>query len=46
MALLSDQDRETVRTRLATIQRPVTILFFTQSIGAPDSVYVTKRVLE
>ena len=46
MALLSDQDRETVRARLATIQRPVTMLFFTQSIGAPDSVYVTKRVLE
>jgi glutaredoxin-like protein len=46
MALLSDQDRETVRARLAAIQRPVTVLFFTQTIGAPDSVYVTKRVLE
>jgi glutaredoxin-like protein len=46
MALLSDQDRETVRARLAVIERPVTLLFFTQTIGAPESVYVTKRVLE
>jgi glutaredoxin-like protein len=46
MALLSDQDRETVRARLASIQRPVTVLFFTQTIGAPDSVYITKRVLD
>jgi len=46
MALLSDQDRETVRARLAAIQRPVTVLFFTQTIGAPDSVYITKRVLD
>ena len=46
MALLSDQDRETVRARLAALQRPVTILFFTQTIGAPESVYLTKRVLD
>ena len=46
MALLSDQDSETVRARLATLQRPVTILFFTQTIGAPETVYLTKRVLE
>lgn len=46
MALLSEQDRETVRARLATLQRPVTILFFTQTIGAPETVYLTKRVLE
>lgn len=46
MALLSDPDRETVRARLAAIQRPVTLLFFTQTIGAPDSVYLTKRVVD
>ncbi|HEY7186859.1 MAG TPA: thioredoxin family protein [Vicinamibacterales bacterium] len=46
MALLSDQDRQTVRERLAAIQRPVTLLFFTQTIGAPESAYVTRRVLD
>jgi glutaredoxin-like protein len=46
MALLSEQDRETVRARLAILQRPVTILFFTQAIGAPETVYLTKRVLD
>jgi glutaredoxin-like protein len=46
MALLSDQDRETVRGRLAVVERPVTLLFFSQTIGAPESVYVTRRVLE
>lgn len=46
MALLSDQDRETVRARLASIEHPVTLLFFTQTIGAPESVYLTKRVLD
>lgn len=46
MALLSDQDRETVRARLAALQRPVTILFFSQTFGAPDTVYLTKRVLD
>ena len=46
MGLLSDQDRETVRERLAVIQQPVTLLFFTQTFGAPETVYVTKRVLD
>jgi glutaredoxin-like protein len=46
MALLSDQDRETVRGRLAVIHHPVTLLIFTQTIGAPESVYVTRRVLD
>ncbi|HKE87697.1 MAG TPA: thioredoxin family protein [Vicinamibacterales bacterium] len=46
MGLLSDQDRETVRARLAVIRHPVQILFFTQTIGAPESVYVTKRVID
>jgi len=46
MALLSDQDREAVRVRLSALQRPVTILFFTQTFGAPETVYLTKRVLD
>jgi glutaredoxin-like protein len=46
MALLSDQDRETVRARLSALQRPVKIVFFSQTFGAPETVYLTKRVLD
>jgi glutaredoxin-like protein len=46
MSLLSDRDRETVRARLDVIDHPVKFLFFTQTIGAPESVYVTRRVLD
>lgn len=46
MSLLSDRDRETVRARLDVIDHPVKLLFFTQTIGAPESVYVTRRVLD
>ena len=45
MPLLSDQDRQTVRTHLAGINRPVTILFFTQTFGAPDTVATARQVL-
>jgi glutaredoxin-like protein len=44
--LLSDQDRQTVASHLAAITHPVTILFFTQAIGAPESVLVAKQVLD
>ena len=46
MALLSDQDRQTVARHLAAITHPVKILFFTQTIGAPESVLVAKQVLD
>lgn len=42
----SDQDRRTVRTRLTAITRPVTILFFTQTFGAPDTVLLARQVLD
>ena len=46
MALLSEQDRAVVSAHLAAIQAPVTILFFTQTIDAPDTVLVAKQVLD
>ena len=46
MALLSEQDRGVVSGHLAAIKTPVTILFFTQTIGAPDTVLVARQVLD
>ena len=46
MALLSDQDRAVVSGHLAAITTPVTILFFTQTIDAPDTVLVARQVLD
>jgi len=45
MALLSAQDRATVQKHLANLTHEVTLLFFTQSIGAPETVHLTKQVL-
>ena len=46
MALLSEQDRETVRKHLAEITHPVTLLFFTQTIGGPATSAITKQILD
>jgi alkyl hydroperoxide reductase subunit AhpF len=46
MALLSEQDRQTVRGHLAAITHPVKFLFFTQTIGAPETVLIAKQVLD
>jgi glutaredoxin-like protein len=46
MALLSEQDRAVVSSHLAAIKTPVTILFFTQTIDAPDTVLVARQVLD
>jgi glutaredoxin-like protein len=46
MALLSEQDRQTVRGHLAVIEDPVRLLLFTQTFGAPDTVRVAKQVLD
>ena len=46
MALLSEQDRQTLRTHLADIADPVTLLFFTQTIGGPETALMTKQILD
>ena len=46
MAMLSEQDQNAVRGRLAAITRPVTILFFTQTFDAPETVLLAKQVLD
>ena len=46
MALLSDRDRQTLRTHLADIADPVTLLFFTQTIGGPETALITKQILD
>ena len=45
MALLSEQDQQTLRTHLADIAQPVTLLFFTQTIGGPETALVTRQIL-
>jgi glutaredoxin-like protein len=46
MALLSAQDRQTVATHLSAITHPVTLLFFTQTIGAPETALIARQVLD
>jgi alkyl hydroperoxide reductase subunit AhpF len=46
MSLLSEQDRQTLRGHLSTITHPVKLLFFTQTIGAPETVAIAKQVLD
>lgn len=46
MPLLSDPDRQTVRTHLTGITQPVTLLFFSQTFDAPDTVRLAKQVLD
>ncbi len=46
MTLLSEQDRQTLRTHLAEIADPVTLLFFTQTIGGPETALITKQILD
>lgn len=46
MSLLSEQERHTVRGHLAGISRPVTLLFFTQTFGAPETVAIARQVLD
>ena len=45
MALLSDQDRATVQKHLESLSHEVTLLFFTQTIGAPETVLIAKQVV-
>ena len=46
MATLSEQDRQAVAERLATLAQPVTLLFFTQTIGAPDSALIARQIVD
>jgi len=46
VSLLSEQDRRVVREHLATIQQPVTLLLFTQTIGAPETALIARQVLD
>ena len=46
MATLSEQDRQAVAERLATLAHPVKLLFFTQAIGAPDSALIARQIID
>ena len=46
MSLLSEHDRQTVRGHLAAITHRVTVLFFTQTIGAPESALIARQIVD
>jgi alkyl hydroperoxide reductase subunit AhpF len=46
VALLSEQDRQTVRARLSAISHPVKALFFTQTVGAPESSLIARQIID
>jgi glutaredoxin-like protein len=46
MPLLSEQDRQIVRGHLAVMEESMRLLFFTQTIGAPETVLVAREVLD
>jgi alkyl hydroperoxide reductase subunit AhpF len=46
VSLLSDQDQRVVREHLAVLQQPVTLLLFTQTIGAPETALIARQLLD
>ena len=46
MALLSDQDRQVVRTHLSGLAHDVRLLLFTQTIGGPETALIAKQILD
>jgi alkyl hydroperoxide reductase subunit AhpF len=46
MALLSAQDEQALRQHLAAIDRPVTLLLFTQTIGGSESGQIARQILD
>jgi glutaredoxin-like protein len=44
--LLPDADREAVRAQLAPLTQPVTLLFFTQTIGGPESARTARQIVD
>lgn len=45
MALLSDEDRQVVRTHLADLEHDVRLLLFTQTIGGPETALIARQIL-
>jgi len=46
MALLSPQDEQALTERLSVIDRPVSLVLFTQTIGGSESGVVARQVLD
>ena len=46
MALLSPQDEQVLTQHLSAIEKPVSLLLFTQTIGGSESGLVAKQVLD
>lgn len=46
MSLLSAQDEQVLKQHLSAIEKPVTVLLFTQTIGGTESGPVAKQVLD
>lgn len=46
MSLLSAQDEQVLKQHLSVIDKPVTVLLFTQTIGGSESGVVAKQVLD
>jgi alkyl hydroperoxide reductase subunit AhpF len=46
MSLLSPQDEQVLKQHLSVIDKPVTVLLFTQTIGGSESGVVAKQVLD
>jgi alkyl hydroperoxide reductase subunit AhpF len=46
MALLSPQDEQVLTQHLSAIQKPVTLLLFTQTIGGSESGVVARQILD
>jgi len=46
MSLLSDQDAQILKQHLSDIDKPVTLLLFTQAIGGSESGRITRQVLD
>ena len=46
MALLSAQDQQVVRTHFAGLRHDVRLLFFTQTIGEPETAAIARQVLD
>lgn len=46
MPLLSEHDRQTVRTHLGAITHRVTLLLFTQTIDAPETALIARQILD
>lgn len=46
MSLLSERDRQTVQSHLAGLTHDVTLLFFTQTIAAPETALIARQVID